>query len=382
VFATVEYSGCNASDNLTAPFLKIQPFVAGETFMHKKDLFQFSVNARRIASILGWSCLGALSVAGGGAQAAATLTSAAVADGYTLSTFVSGIPASGFCCGPVGVMNTTGGNIMIADYGIGQVSVFSDTNGQTWGAGTPAATAYGTNNVAGLASFGGNLYATRQSTGQVITIDAAGNQTGVIASISGATGIIGSTATGQLYVSTGGNIFSVDPTSHAVATFVSGGAGGAADGLSLSADGSILYAANNGAGHIYGFNTTTHAMVFDSGFIAGGVDGTAFGAGGLAGNLFVNTNGGTLVKVNLTTLAQTVLVTGGSRGDFVWVDSNTGNPNDGTLLFTQTDSVLRLTAPAGGGFVGNVPEPETYAMLIAGLGMLGFTARRRKHKAA
>lgn len=26
-----------------------------------------------------------------------------------------------------------------------------------------------------------------------------------------------------------------------------------------------------------------------------------------------------------------------------------------------------------------VPEPETYAMLLAGLGILGFVARRRKH---
>jgi hypothetical protein len=25
-----------------------------------------------------------------------------------------------------------------------------------------------------------------------------------------------------------------------------------------------------------------------------------------------------------------------------------------------------------------VPEPETYAMMMAGLGMLGFTARRKK----
>jgi len=27
-----------------------------------------------------------------------------------------------------------------------------------------------------------------------------------------------------------------------------------------------------------------------------------------------------------------------------------------------------------------VPEPETYAMLLAGLGLLGFMARRRKQK--
>ena len=29
-------------------------------------------------------------------------------------------------------------------------------------------------------------------------------------------------------------------------------------------------------------------------------------------------------------------------------------------------------------FISAVPEPETYAMLLAGLGLIGFTARRRK----
>lgn len=32
--------------------------------------------------------------------------------------------------------------------------------------------------------------------------------------------------------------------------------------------------------------------------------------------------------------------------------------------------------------VSAVPEPETYAMLLAGLGLMGFVARRRKQKAA
>jgi probable HAF family extracellular repeat protein len=30
--------------------------------------------------------------------------------------------------------------------------------------------------------------------------------------------------------------------------------------------------------------------------------------------------------------------------------------------------------------VATIPEPETYAMMLAGLGLLGLTARRRKQK--
>ena len=34
------------------------------------------------------------------------------------------------------------------------------------------------------------------------------------------------------------------------------------------------------------------------------------------------------------------------------------------------------------GSIAAIPEPETYAMMLAGLSVLGFVARRRKHKAA
>ena len=36
----------------------------------------------------------------------------------------------------------------------------------------------------------------------------------------------------------------------------------------------------------------------------------------------------------------------------------------------------------GVNFAAAIPEPETYAMMLAGLGLLGIAARRRKQKSA
>ena len=42
----------------------------------------------------------------------------------------------------------------------------------------------------------------------------------------------------------------------------------------------------------------------------------------------------------------------------------------------EIDAVAGLTADNQS--VGAIPEPETYALMLAGLGALGFVARRRK----
>lgn len=49
-----------------------------------------------------------------------------------------------------------------------------------------------------------------------------------------------------------------------------------------------------------------------------------------------------------------------------------GNESSGTL--TQYYDNFSLTSPA----IAPVPEPETYALLLAGLGLVGFAARRHK----
>src|SRR5206468_1603249 len=143
---------------------------------------------------------------------------------------------------------------------------------------------------------------------------------------------------GHLFVATSNApspaIYDVDPVAKTASLFQSIDA----DGLTLSGDGRTLYAAAFRE-RILGFDTTTRARVFDSGTIPF-VDGPALGTGSLAGKIFANVNDGTVWEVDLATSVQTLLASGGSRGDLVAVD-----PSDGTLLLTQTDRILRLHGP-------------------------------------
>jgi hypothetical protein len=51
-------------------------------------------------------------------------------------------------------------------------------------------------------------------------------------------------------------------------------------------------------------------------------------------------------------------------------------------IFGATDAVNGSSVYADNFVFAPVPEPETYAMMLAGLGLLGFAARRRKQQAA
>ena len=271
-------------------------------------------------------------------------------------------------------MAFVGGTVLVSD-DTGNVRVFAtDTDGQT-AASAPIAHNYGNSNAIGIAQVGGGIYMTQQSnsTGDLVQINNDGTfHQLIVGGMPAATGIVADPHNGTLFVSTIGNgvIYTIDPIAKTKTAFKDV----EADGLSLSADGSVLYAAND-TGHIYGFDTTTAAQVYDSGFIPGDVDGTAVGTGALAGNLFVNTNSGTVYEVNLGTNAQTKIASGGSRGDFVSVD-----PTNDTLLLTQTSTIVRLTPPAGGGFGGNpTPEPSTIAPFALGaLGLAGLLLRARR----
>ena len=57
-----------------------------------------------------------------------------------------------------------------------------------------------------------------------------------------------------------------------------------------------------------------------------------------------------------------------------------------TLIPLNNNGDIRISLNGGGGnatfAVSAVPEPDTYGMLLAGLGLFGFIARRRRQKAA
>lgn len=55
---------------------------------------------------------------------------------------------------------------------------------------------------------------------------------------------------------------------------------------------------------------------------------------------------------------------------------------DGTQGAISNIAIWNDAYPGGGGGGSLVPEPETYAMLLAGLGLVGFAARRKLSKTA
>jgi len=66
-----------------------------------------------------------------------------------------------------------------------------------------------------------------------------------------------------------------------------------------------------------------------------------------------------------------VIFNGAASGTFSIAFTNNGGNHP------ALSHMILFAREAGGGSITAVPEPETYAMLLAGLGLVGFAARRR-----
>ncbi len=304
------------------------------------------------------------------AWAGLTLTPAATTAGFQLTTFASGFPNSGTNgIGPLGVAFTNAGNILVGEYWTSSIASFAtDTDGQTYASASIASGSYSYAADGLTKGLDGTIYLASYLNDAVYALNNDGTLNHTVATnLGNVDGIVTNPVTGMLYVSSTNGVLVINPSNGNVTTLTTGFTG-VTDGLTFSPDGTTLYAAvGNSVEGIKLSNPTT--LIFNSSVST--ADGTALGTGSLAGNIFVNTNSGNVYEINLTSGVQTLLASGGSRGDFVQV-----NPNNGSLLLTQTDSIMRLTAPAGGGFGSAVPEPASLLMTLNVIPMI-LAFRRR-----
>ncbi|MET3130674.1 hypothetical protein AAKU55_000932 [Oxalobacteraceae bacterium GrIS 1.11] len=105
--------------------------------------------------------------------------------------------------------------------------------------------------------------------------------------------------------------------------------------------------------------------------------------------ILTSTSSSALNGLNITGLglytSAGLLAAGGTRVTSGALDKWTlsdANLTAGSYFFKVSGNVVSNTGGAfgaNGTLISAVPEPETYAMMLAGFGLLGFMARRRKN---
>ncbi len=332
-------------------------------------IFQFAVRISIVAAVVAIASFGS-------AAAQMSLTPQGVADGFHLSTVVSGLPSGA----PSGWTTNNAGDL------VGETNsvtgyVFKDLDGQSFSdaLSAPQGPAFGTMDIT---SDGGVLYGGDNSDpeddvpptpGRLIRL----NDNGSIDTIVSTTppfgvagfGIATNPVTHHIVAVSVNGIWDIDPST-GMATEIR--AASFLYALAISADGSLIYTTR--LGHVFGIDYSGH-ITYESPYLAGlanhGGLGVLGGAGEFAGDLITSGADGAVYLLDPDgslpdgQLAD-LIASGGSDGNYIGMDLT-----NGSLLLTQSDSLLRLTT--------GVPESSTWAMLLlgfVGVGFAGFLGRR------
>ena len=292
------------------------------------------------------------------------LTQQGISDGFTLTTFLSGYTPSAY--GPLS-QGVLGGKIIspsayTGSTFTGTVYVFNDLDNQTL-ANAISSTPYSAQTGLpwfDMATAGGQVYGAQAFGGIYEHFNANGTYTPIpnlqAAGLNSFLGMWTDPVNQHIIAASNVGLVDIDPIAGSYRTVVPNLY---PDGVSVSPNGQIAYVAiSNG---IAAYNLSTGSFVNFWG-VGHPTDGTGVITGGMFnGDIVVNNNDGTVGLFDPTTGTYSTIASGGTRGDWVSLDTN-----NGSLFLSQFEQIARLSCGANCTF-GSTPEPPSLDLMGAGI---------------